>query len=527
LWLISAAAEHDSRTMSLLVYLLVTFQYALEILTVVVTILILISSIDDTFIDAWYWIREFYRWFWIRARYPALSADALKAKPERPIAIMVPAWQESDVIRAMLETSHRLIQYEDYRIFVGVYQNDPETIREVQAAAQNLPRVTMAIVPRDGPTSKADCLNVILGEILSHEETTGRQFSGIAMHDAEDVIHPYELPLFNYLLDRMDLIQLPVYSFHRPLREVVAGTYMDEFAEWHSKDLVVRESITGIVPCAGVSACFSRTALSMLRSERDGEVFSTSSLTEDYDIAFRLKKLGRREIFVRFPVRFTIEASNEVSQPMQLEKELPIATREFFPSNFRAAYRQRARWLLGIAFQGWSEHGWGSSIGAKYFFLRDRKGLLTSPTAVLAYIVMFGLIALELLYLSIPQEQRAPFWLLSTPWYYALLLINILFLINRIVQRMYFTTRIYGIRHGLMAGPRMVVSNLLNFFATLRAGYLFAQHKVTRKALVWDKTQHVYPVRELSVATALGGQSGDAIEPPGPTGIPGTPSGRT
>ena len=50
------------------------------------------------------------------------------------------------------------------------------------------------------------------------------------MHDAEDVIHPYELQLFNYLLDRMDLIQLPVYSFQREIGEFVAGTYMDEFA---------------------------------------------------------------------------------------------------------------------------------------------------------------------------------------------------------------------------------------------------------------------------------------------------------
>lgn len=489
--------------MSLFLYLLVTFQHALEIFTVVVTVLILLSGLDDVFVDAWYWIREFYRWFWIRAQYPALSADVLRAKPQRPIAIMVPAWQESEVIRAMLETSHRLIQYEDYRIFVGVYQNDAHTIGEVQAAMQHLPNVSMAVVPRDGPTSKADCLNVILGDILAHEARTGVRFNGIAMHDAEDVIHPYELPLFNYLLDRMDLIQLPVYSFRCDLSELVSGTYMDEFAEWHTKDLVVRESITGIVPCAGVSACFSRSAIAMLRAERSGEVFSTSSLTEDYDIAFRLNKLGMREIFVRFPVRFTIEAPSEISQPMHVEKELPIATREFFPSDFRAAYRQRARWLLGIAFQGWFEHGWGSSIGAKYFFLRDRKGLLTAPTAIVAYQIMFGLIALELLSLLLPVQQRPQYWLLTTPSYQALLFINGVFLANRIVQRTYFTGKIYGLKQGLMAGPRMIVSNLLNFFAVLRAAYIFSQHKITGKALVWDKTQHVYPIREISISGAL------------------------
>ncbi|AXK82320.1 glycosyl transferase family protein [Pseudolabrys taiwanensis] len=489
--------------MSLYLYLIVTFQHALEVLTVIVTVVILLSSLDDAFVDCYYWLREFYRWFWIRARYASLSAEALRAKPEVPIAIMVPAWQESDVIAAMLETSKTLIQYDSYRIFVGVYQNDPRTIQEVEDAVKRFSGVSMSIVPRDGPTSKADCLNVILGDILSYEERTGTHFGGIAMHDAEDVIHPYELRLFNYLLDRMDLIQLPVYSFQRSLTELVAGTYMDEFAEWHSKDLVVRESITGTVPSAGVSTCFSRRAISMLRADREGEVFSTSSLTEDYDIAFRLKKLGMREIFVRFPVRFTIETSNEISQPIRVERELPIATREFFPSDFRAAYRQRARWLLGIAFQGWSEHGWGATVGAKYFFLRDRKGLLTSPTAVLAYIVMFGLIAVEFLFSFVPPAERAPYWLLGTPTYGVLLSINIAFLINRIFQRMYFTTRIYGFGQGAMAGPRMLVSNILNFFAMLRASYVFIQHTVTGRSLVWDKTAHIYPIRKLSDAQAL------------------------
>ena len=36
---------------------------------------------------------------------------------------------------------------------------------------------------------------------------------------------------------------------------------MDEFAEWHAKDLVVRESVSGSVPSAGVGTCFSRRAL--------------------------------------------------------------------------------------------------------------------------------------------------------------------------------------------------------------------------------------------------------------------------
>ena len=475
-------------------YTLVTYQEVAEIMAYGVTVVILIACIDDLFIDCWYWLRELYRWYWITAQYPALKVEALEAKPERSIAIMVPAWKESDVIQAMLKTNYNSLRYKDYQFFVGVYQNDAETIAEVTAAAAVVPNITMAVVPRDGPTSKADCLNIVMSEIVAHERSAGKTFVGIALHDAEDVIHPYELQLFNYLLDRIDLIQLPVYSFQRGLHELVAATYMDEFAEWHSKDLVVRESMTGVVPCAGVSACFSRRAIVALRDEHKGEVFSTASLTEDYDIAFRLNRLGMREIFVRFPIAFTVESLDDAARPVLVEKRLPIATREYFPSEFRAAYRQRARWLIGIVFQGWSQHGWIGGIGAKYFFVRDRKSLITAPTALLAYFVLLNLIALNLLFQLFPSHQILKYTLLDTDTYRAILALNVIFLFNRVAQRTYFTWRIYGPMQGMMAGPRMIVSNFLNYFAVMRAVYIFIRHKMTGKRITWDKTMHTYPI---------------------------------
>ena len=175
--------------MNQFLYTLVTYQEVAEILTYGVTLVILIVSIDDLFIDCWYWLRELYRWYWITAQYPALKVEALEAKVERPIAIMVPAWKENDVIQAMLRTNYKSLRYKDYHFFVGVYQNDPETIAEVTAAAAGVPNITMAVVPRDGPTSKADCLNVVMAQIVAHERKTEKGFVGIALHDSEDVIH--------------------------------------------------------------------------------------------------------------------------------------------------------------------------------------------------------------------------------------------------------------------------------------------------------------------------------------------------
>ena len=42
-------------------YLVADYYHALEIVSAVVAVVILLSSIDDLFIDAWYWVREAWR----------------------------------------------------------------------------------------------------------------------------------------------------------------------------------------------------------------------------------------------------------------------------------------------------------------------------------------------------------------------------------------------------------------------------------------------------------------------------------
>ena len=88
-----------------------------------------------------------------------LGAAMLRQEPERRMAILLPAWDESNVIRRMLQANIARLDYENYRIFVGVYPNDPATQREVTALALEHPRIACVVVERPGPTTKGDCLN--------------------------------------------------------------------------------------------------------------------------------------------------------------------------------------------------------------------------------------------------------------------------------------------------------------------------------------------------------------------------------
>jgi bacteriophage N4 adsorption protein B len=475
-------------------HLVFQYLYVVEILMLVAAVIIAISSLDDLFVDILYWTSRLLKTANSRSR-ELPSVEFLEQIPERPFAIMVPCWKEHEVIFSMLSSNSRLLRYELAHYFVGVYLNDPLTQSEVRKAQGLYRNIHMVLVPHDGPTSKADCLNQTISDIFMFEAEHHIQFAGIVMHDSEDLIHPLELKLFNKLVDIYDFVQLPVYSFSRPIGSLISGLYMDEFAEMHTKDLEVRQRLSGVIPCAGVSACFSREAIVHLTDQNQGEAFRTSSFTEDYDIAFRVAELGFKSAFISYPVSYAIDINIDTGNPGILHRSLPVATREFFPSGLEAAYRQRARWLLGIVFQGSHEHGWKGSLGTKYFLARDRKGVITSPAVMLAYFVLANLAGFEFYRAFFDPEKQFAYSLLSTDWARWLFLANFVFLIWRLANRMAFTGMIYNVRHALMAAPRLVVGNFVNFFATWRAIRVYVGHRVSGTPLVWDKTSHSYPVQ--------------------------------
>ncbi|SMG00836.1 glycosyl transferase family protein [Burkholderia singularis] len=476
-------------------YALDRYYSGLEALAVFVAIVIFVSSLDDLFIDAWFWARTLYRRFTIERRHRPLTAAQLHARAEQPIAIMVPAWLEYDVIAAMLEDMIRVLDYRRYVVFVGTYRNDARTIAEVERMRRRYRQLRRVEVPHDGPTCKADCLNWVIQAIFKHERDAGIEFAGVVLHDSEDVLHPLELKFFNYLLPRKDMIQLPVTSLERHWFELVAGTYMDEFAEWHAKDLVVRESLAGVVPSAGVGTCFSRRALLALIDESHNQPFNTDSLTEDYDVGARLGKLGMQSIFARFPVTFATRRKSwfGLGPEREFTLTMPLCVREFFPDTFRTAYRQRARWTLGIGLQGWRQTGFSGSLANRYLLLRDRKGIVTAFVGILGYVLVaqFLLFALADALGVAPPFTVSP--LSDSRWFSTLLWLNACALTLRAVQRAYFVTRLYGWEHGLLSVPRMVIGNFVNFMAVSRAWRLFVSHLVTGKRLAWDKTMHDFP----------------------------------
>lgn len=300
-------------------------------LLVPLSLYILVSALDDFLVDA-LWLRRVVKGWWRGLE----TQQAHVPIPERPIAIAIPCWHEADVIGDMLDHNLAALRYSKYRVLVGVYPNDPATRRAVADAAKRHPKVRAICLPHDGPTVKADCLNWICRTLEDEERAMGEEFVCLVQHDAEDLIHPDELSLFNSRIDEACFLQLPVLPLPTPAWELTHGVYCDDFAESQSKDLVTRHLAGSFVPGCGVGTALRRDALRSLE-DRDGDVFDATSLTEDYDLGLRLFRMGLKQIFL----------------PLLLDRNGYVATREYFPRRWKDAVRQRSRWIAGNALQGW------------------------------------------------------------------------------------------------------------------------------------------------------------------------------
>jgi adsorption protein B len=300
-----------------------------------IALLIALNALDDLFVDANYFLRGLHR---VGKR--AINFAELGG-PQQRIAIMVPAWQESAVIGRMLDHNLRSLEYDNFTIFCGTYQNDPATQACVEDVASSTTLVRKVVVPHDGPTSKADCLNWIYQGVLLEEERQGTSFDILLMQDAEDVIHPLALRLYNALIPAHDFVQTPVFSLQVPCGQLVAGTYIDEFAEHHLKDMLVRQAIGGLVPSAGVGSAFHGRAFKEIAAAHDQKPFNVGSLTEDYEIGFRFRLANKK---VCFACRSLIQRVAAASPEPRMHEEY-LATREYFPDDVRSSIKQRSRWL--------------------------------------------------------------------------------------------------------------------------------------------------------------------------------------
>lgn len=453
--------------------LFAAWRIGLRELLFVIGIGVAISGLDDLFVDLVYFGRNLWRRLAIYSRHPRASAESLRRPDPGPIAIVVPAWDESGVIAAMLTNLVSRLDYPRYRVFVGLYPNDPAGIAAVAGVRNH--HIERVVCRRPGPTTKADCLNHLWTAVLAYEIRVGEHFKAIVLHDAEDVVHPQELWIYDALIPRLAMVQLPVMPLPDRASRWISGHYLDEFAESHCKDMVVREALGAAMPSAGVACAIDRRILGQIAASAGGAPFDATCLTEDYELGHRIKALGGRGALVR------LRSGNE---------SVVVATRGHFPASFDAALRQKTRWLTGIALAGWDRLGWPGGLADRYMLFRDRKALITSLLTIAAYgAALLALVDLGLC-TAFPAVMPPP---MMTNGMDTVQWLNTALLAWRLLMRAGFTANAYGPVEGIRAIPRVLASNIINASAAWTAARRYSAIMRGTAQQAWDKTEHRFP----------------------------------
>lgn len=464
------------------------------VLTWIVAVIYLVSGLQDLRYDLFSYALRAIRRVRFRDR-ERLTKARLRMREQQWIAVMVPAWAEGEVIGEMVKNILDRVEYTKYKVFVGVYPNDPETNQALDRITATRSEVIKVVTARPGPTNKADCLNNVLQAIEAYEVQHGINFDIIAMHDAEDVVNPYGFLVYNYLIPRVDVVQLPILPLPTKLNRWVHWIYADEFCENHMKDVPARELMTGFVPYAGVGTGFSRRVIHFLKDLHHGQVFNESSLTEDYSMSKKILESGYKSVFVNV---LLADDDSPWWTPL-CKRSAFVSNWSFFPMDYKRSVRQKSRWILGISIQEWVMTGWSGGWRIRENLAKDRKVFVAMSATILGYLVFFyvvaswihqaGWIPLEILPVVTPGTNL-----------FTILLVVMGMTVYRVLQKTVFVSMVYGVAAGLGAGPRMLLANILNGHASILALKAFSDSQRGRKQMKWAKTDHVEGLGALPTA---------------------------
>jgi len=426
----------------------------------------LIGAVDDLALD-FVWLINL-----LRGRGQARDHDHADAGQPWRYAVFVPAWDEAEVIGDMV--AHCLARWpdDDYRLYVGVYANDPATADAARRGAAGDTRLRLVTMSTTGPSSKADCLNRIWQAMTGDETGQGWHFDAIVLHDSEDVVHAGEFQVYRRWLSDHDFVQIPVRPLIDRASRLVGGHYADEFAEAHLRKMPVRARMGVAMPCAGVGCAFRRATLQRLAGASGGNApFATDSLTEDYELGIRIHEQGGRGAFVR-----ERDGAGDL-----------VATRAYFPGDLRAAVRQKTRWMIGIALSGWDRTGWGGSVAEIWMRARDRRSALAALVIVAGYLGLLLWLVVAIaerlgLYQPAPPDPASRVLLVATGFT----------LVWRLIVRAACTGWNHGASEALWSLPRALVSNVIAVMAARRALQAYIA-SLNGAPLAWDKTRHRIP----------------------------------
>lgn len=420
----------------------------------------LVLHLDDLFSDVlWLFKRAF------RRRVQQSEIQRWASLPQRKIAIVIPCWKSASHLEQMIRGNLQRQKYENYRIFLGVYEEDRETRSVAHALSQSIGSKKVQILEfqqSSAPTKAALC-NEMLRRIYGLDQSANR-FEAFFVTDSDESWNSHTLLYLNGEFESAPMVQIPVLCERDEKISLSMGTYADELAEVVVKEIPLRSAMKSPPPpyCGGIF--LQRTLLTTLLSTPT--VFSEDLLAEAY-------QLGRKSSLLGFRVK---------SESIFLEpsKEF-LANRKFFPERVASAVEQKSRITFGVTFQN-LKNFYPQNLAETYFFWRDRRG---------SWVTLFLSLSSLLVVLSLFETVSAT--PILPPWLETISFLNFFFWIRRIFFRVYCTAMVYGWKLSLAVPLRWPVGNFINSISTWRALSYWWKSKSRNSLPQWSPREKRIP----------------------------------
>ncbi len=389
-----------------------------------------------------------------------LLVEKLHARESQRIAVFLPAWQLGTQVTPLLEEMLATNEYCNYSIFIGTYPNDLPTQHAVDELAAEHPQLVKVLVNRPGPSARAHCLNALYQAMTEFEQLHAVNFDIVILHDAAEQLHPQWLSLANFLIPRVDLVQIPRLAAPAPVTQWAHWLYADEQAEFQLKQQPAREDMGGFIHLAGSGCAIARRAVTIME-DINGTIFDEMAYMEAYRFTREAAEHGLRAIFVSLDLR----KGEQGIMPLSARASY-IAAHRRSPDDRHTVLREKTRQIIGEALQEWRQFGWQGCLPVWLNLLADRKVLFAAPAYLLAILPLGYAATAALGQCGVLPWHCPP---ITALWLKLLLAMALVISCACALTRLYCVTRVYGLLAGLLALPRMLLNHALTSWAVCRA----------------------------------------------------------
>jgi len=489
-----------------------------RVVLIALTAIYCVRGLDYLFLDFLHLIRSAGRLL-LGVNLSVLRAGSGRITVEKRIAILLPSWRNPQVIRRTVHLLHHLSQYERFHVFVGVHKNDEPTRRAMREAAEAYPQLEPLSLPLPSPASRVDTLNHIYAAILDYERERGVTFDLFLMLRAGDVLHPQALNLVNEAAETAHLVQLPQQVLARARCHLAAGVLMDEWAERYGRELPVRAGLSSFLPAAESGYAVTREAAQWLCSRNYEKLFPQAPVPNGHLMGAELRSLrGRKRVIRTRRDATTPYTLAPVGPHMLRTRATPVAVYREVRAGLRMAVRDRARWLLGLAYAG---SRWGGRGGPASFYLWLRDGC--ARVYGYTYLPLYALLGYGAF--TAFRALRDPAFTPRPPVqpgepYFPLLLSALGLLGWRAISRAVYVGRAYGMAQGALTVVRRPLFHLTSFAACVLAGHWW--RRARRGAPVAERHDDLltFPDTTLAAAAAPGPRAVGAAPAADGTALP-------